>query len=247
MAKVFEPIVYDQLYHYLNESNFLSRHQSRFRSLHSTVTALIEATDNWSLNIDRGFINAVVFLDLKKAFDKVDHTTLLSKLQAYGIQGSINQWFCSYLKNRSQKLQKLQSRAARVITFSNYDRSTDELLRMVNWVKLDRQRLVNKSILMYKIVNNMVPNYLSSYFVFRSDTVRFPSLSPALIIVKEVCPVAELYCEIVRAWIFGSRSLLMNINLSWRTIILIVVLCKFLFYIYTRLPCKAGFLLFLLL
>ena len=64
-------------------------------------------------------------------------------------------------------------RAARVITFSNYDRSTDELLRMVNWVKLDRRRLVNKSILMYRIVNNMVPNYLSSYFVFRSDTLTY--------------------------------------------------------------------------
>ena len=60
MAKIFERIIYDQLYHYLNENNLLSRHQSGFRLLHSTVTALIEATDNWSLNIDRGFINAVV-------------------------------------------------------------------------------------------------------------------------------------------------------------------------------------------
>ena len=48
----------------------------------------------------------------------------------------------------SQKLRKLQNRATRVITFSNYDRSTDELLRMVNWVKLDLQRLVDKAILM---------------------------------------------------------------------------------------------------
>ena len=63
---------------------------------------MTEATDNWSLNVDRGFINAVVFLDLKKAFDTVDHTILLSKLQAYGIQGSTNQWFCSYVKNRAQ-------------------------------------------------------------------------------------------------------------------------------------------------
>ena len=53
----------------------------------------------------------------------------------------------------SQKLQKVQNRAARVIAFSNYDCSTDELLRMVNWVELDRQRLVDKAILMYKIVN----------------------------------------------------------------------------------------------
>ena len=73
----------------------------------------------------------------------------------------------------SQKLQKLQNRAARVITFSNYDRSTDELLRMVNWVKLDRQRLVDKSILMYKILNRMVPDYLSSHFAFRSDTLTY--------------------------------------------------------------------------
>ena len=58
MAKVFEQIIYDELYHYLNENYLLSRHQSGFRSLHSTITALIEATDNWSLNIDRGFINA---------------------------------------------------------------------------------------------------------------------------------------------------------------------------------------------
>ena len=67
----------------------------------------------------------------------------------------------------------IQETAARVITFSNYDRSTDELLRMVNWVKLDRQRLVNKSILMYKIVNRMVPDYLSSHFVFRSDALTY--------------------------------------------------------------------------
>ena len=50
-------------------------------------------------------------------------------------------------KSLSQKLQKLRNRAARFITFSNYDRSTDELLLMVNWVKLDHQYLVNESIL----------------------------------------------------------------------------------------------------
>lgn len=88
MAKVFEQIIYDQLYHYLNENNLLSSHQSGFHSLHSTVTALIEATDNWSLNNDRGLINTVVFLDLKKTFNTVDHTILLSKLQAYEVQTS---------------------------------------------------------------------------------------------------------------------------------------------------------------
>ena len=71
VAKVFERIVYDQVYRYLTENKLLCCYQSGFRTLHSTVTALIEATDSWSLNVDRGFVNAVVFLDLKKAFDTV--------------------------------------------------------------------------------------------------------------------------------------------------------------------------------
>lgn len=68
VAKVFERIVYDQVYKYLIDNKLLSNHQSGFCSIHSTVTALLEATDSWSLNIDRGNINAVVFefLDLKR-------------------------------------------------------------------------------------------------------------------------------------------------------------------------------------
>ena len=62
VAKVFERIIYDQLYVYLTKYNLLSKYQSGFRSLHSTVTTLLEATDSWALSIDSGLINAVVFL-----------------------------------------------------------------------------------------------------------------------------------------------------------------------------------------
>ena len=54
VAKVFERVVYDQTFAFLNENNLLSCHQSGFRCLHSTVTAFLEATDDWVYNIDRG-------------------------------------------------------------------------------------------------------------------------------------------------------------------------------------------------
>ena len=60
IAKVFERIFYDQLYNFLNNEDIISTHQSSFRSLHSTVTALLEATDNWAFNIDRGNVKVSV-------------------------------------------------------------------------------------------------------------------------------------------------------------------------------------------
>ena len=77
---MFERIVYEQFYLYLEEHSINCNYQSAFRSTHSTFTALLEATDTWTYNIDRGKIKAVVFLDLKKAFDTVDPNILLSKL-----------------------------------------------------------------------------------------------------------------------------------------------------------------------
>ena len=83
IAKTFEKLVYDQLCHYLNTNNLLSNCQSEFWSLHGTLTALLEATNNWCVNTDKGFLNGVIFLDLKKAFDIIDHEIVIQKLVKY--------------------------------------------------------------------------------------------------------------------------------------------------------------------
>ena len=105
VAKVFERIIYDQLFKYLNDNDPLVNCQSGFRSLHSTLTSLLEASNSLSVNIDNGLINSVIFIDLKKAFDTIDHKILLRKLASYmyGIDHGALKWFDSYLSDCQQK------------------------------------------------------------------------------------------------------------------------------------------------
>ena len=87
----------------LMTTTYLGHCQSGFRSLHSTLTALIETTNCWSVNIGNGLVNGVIFIDLKKAFDTIDHGGLIRKLHKYGVDRSSLKCFESYLCDRSQK------------------------------------------------------------------------------------------------------------------------------------------------
>ena len=60
-------------------------HQAGFRRQHSTQTSLLNVTNQWYINMDNGCLNGALVLDLKKAFDCVDHDILLMKMYTYGI------------------------------------------------------------------------------------------------------------------------------------------------------------------
>ena len=68
-------------------------------------------------------------------------------------------------KTLFDRLQKLQNRAARVLTFSRYDADANRLFRQLNWKDLSTQFQIQKALMVYKSLNDLVPGYLSSKFV----------------------------------------------------------------------------------
>ena len=100
--KLLEKIIHERTYNFLEKYKCLYKHQYGFRKKHSTNHALIEITEKVRKALDSGKFACGIFVDLQKAFDTVNHEILLMKLDHYGLRGTSNSWFKSYLDNRKQ-------------------------------------------------------------------------------------------------------------------------------------------------
>ena len=105
LSKLLERVVASRLEHHLSTNHLYNKMQSAYRKSHSTETALLKVTSDILEAIDSGSSCVLVLLDLSTAFDTIDHSILIQRLQGYfGITGTSLNWFRSYLSQRSQSV-----------------------------------------------------------------------------------------------------------------------------------------------
>lgn len=104
ISKLFEKCLKLRILQFLEKHNFFHKHQFGFRNNMSTYNALYETTKFIYDNIDNKQNVLGIFLDIKKAFDSVDHDILLNKLYLCGIRGIAHNLISSYLKGRVQRV-----------------------------------------------------------------------------------------------------------------------------------------------
>ena len=100
--QIFERLISKRLMSFIDKYNILSKKQFGFRKRHNTEHAILNLKEYILQNLEKGESTVILFLDLQKAFDTVDHSVLISKLDHYGIRGRALDLIKSYLSGRVQ-------------------------------------------------------------------------------------------------------------------------------------------------
>ena len=105
LSKVSEMVVAARLTNYMTINQLREPMQSAYRACHSTETALVHVQNDTLRTLDQGGASILVLLHPSAAFDTIDHSILLSRMESVlGVKGSVLQWFKSYLLGRKQRI-----------------------------------------------------------------------------------------------------------------------------------------------
>ena len=105
ISKLIEKAVAEEMLEYIAENGLTIPLQSAYKARHSTETALIKVFNDILTQIDDQKVVFLSLLDLSAAFDTVDHSILLQRLEhTFGFKGTVLKWFSSYLNDRTQKV-----------------------------------------------------------------------------------------------------------------------------------------------
>ena len=102
ISKIFERIIFDQLYKYFVTNKLSYSSQYGFKKEHSTELGALEFVDRLIYKLDNGSVPIGIFIDLSKAFDTINHNILLRTFEYYGVENITHDFFYSYLSNRQQ-------------------------------------------------------------------------------------------------------------------------------------------------
>jgi hypothetical protein len=179
------------VYNFINHQNIFYPSQYGFRPKHSTIDAITEFAFNVLSSRDNNRHTVSVFLDLSKAFDTINHNTLLNKLQHYGIRGVALDWFGSYLYKRRQ-----------FVSFQNTNSSELEITCGVPQGSV-------LGPLLFIIYMNDLPNALqySKSILFADDTTIFYSSENATLMFNRINNDLQLLAD----W-FKANKLSLNIG-----------------------------------
>jgi len=104
ICKIFEAVIRDTVVQHLESNCLINGSQHGFRKGYSCLTNILTFLDKVTGLVDTGSPVDAVFLDFAKAFDKVPHRRLVSKLLSHGIGGKVCAWITEWLKGRRQRV-----------------------------------------------------------------------------------------------------------------------------------------------
>ena len=188
VCKMLERIIKNHLMQYFMQNNLITSRQHGFCPAHSCETQLIHVLDDWISALESGYQVDVIYLDLQKAFDKVPHARLISKLKSYGIGGILLKWIEDFLSDRRQCVHLRGSQS--------------------DWIDITSgvpQGSVLGPFLFVAYVNDLPDSVSSKLYMFADDTKLYRTITSEL-----DCHILQQDLNNVMNW---GRTWLTNFNL----------------------------------